>query len=127
MIQATGTIVSSNGIAKYVNPIINVNYNGSDKFIGVIVTAEVGEIKEKTQTYEVVEKEELENPDTNQYDGTVFTENIVTKTETIKYWDRVDSIQSFTTKERNPTFDKIEGDMLEQLRQAYTEVQFEIV
>ena len=106
MIQATGTIVGSNGIAKYTNPLINVNYNGSDKHIGVIVTAEVGEEKTKPSFHYENEK----------------------RIETTKiYWEKVDSIQSFTTKDRNPDFDKLQGDMLEQLRQTYPEVQFEIV
>lgn len=123
MIQATGIIVGSNGIAKYTNPLININFTSPNKNIGTIVTAEIGEEKETTQNYSVFEDREVinteEKPETEKVE--------VPKTETIKYWDKVDSIQMFTTKEVNPTFETLQAQMLNKLKEAYPTVQFEII
>jgi hypothetical protein len=124
MIQAKGIIVGSNGIAKYTDPLINVDYASPDKFIGLIVTAEIGEVKEKTQNYSVFEEKEIVNPETEELE-TVKVE--VPKTETINYWDKADTIASFTTKEEDPSFTTLQNQMLTKLKEAYPTVQFEIV
>jgi hypothetical protein len=44
MIQAKGTILSSDGVSEYVNPLINVYFNSSSKFQPTLGIAQVGKI-----------------------------------------------------------------------------------
>jgi hypothetical protein len=44
MIQAKGTILSSDGISEYVNPLINVYFNSISKFQPTLGIAQVGKI-----------------------------------------------------------------------------------
>jgi hypothetical protein len=44
MIQAKGTILSSDGVSEYVNPLINVYFNSSSKFEPTLGIAQVGKI-----------------------------------------------------------------------------------
>ena len=44
MIQATGTILSSDGVSEYVNPLINIYFNSSSKFQPTLGVAQVGKI-----------------------------------------------------------------------------------
>jgi hypothetical protein len=44
MIQANGVILDANGISEYVNPLINVYFNSSSKFVPTIGVAQVGKI-----------------------------------------------------------------------------------
>lgn len=44
MIQATGTILSSDGVSEYVNPLINIYFNSSSKFTPTLGVAQVGKI-----------------------------------------------------------------------------------
>jgi hypothetical protein len=59
MIQATGTVPSSNGIASYTNPLINVYLHTSSKFSPTIAVAQVGRITgqgEENENFEPVEQ-----------------------------------------------------------------------
>jgi hypothetical protein len=44
MIQANGIIKDSNGVTEYSNPLINVYFNSSSKFVPTIGVAQVGKI-----------------------------------------------------------------------------------
>jgi hypothetical protein len=44
MIQANGIIHDSNGVTEYPNPLINVYFNSSSKFVPSIGVAQVGKI-----------------------------------------------------------------------------------
>jgi hypothetical protein len=44
MIQAKGIIKDSNGVTEYANPLINVYFNSSSKFVPTIGVAQVGKI-----------------------------------------------------------------------------------
>jgi hypothetical protein len=59
MIQATGTVPSSNGIASYTNPLINVYLHTSSKFSPTIAVAQVGKIisqGEENENFDPVEQ-----------------------------------------------------------------------
>jgi hypothetical protein len=44
MIQANGIIKDINGVTEYVNPLINVYFNSSSKFVPTIGVAQIGKI-----------------------------------------------------------------------------------
>ena len=44
MIQAKGVILDANGVSEYINPLINVYFNSSSKFVPTIGVAQVGKI-----------------------------------------------------------------------------------
>jgi hypothetical protein len=50
MIQANGIIKDSNGVTEYVNPLINVYFNSSSKFVPTIGAAQVGKITGENET-----------------------------------------------------------------------------
>jgi hypothetical protein len=50
MIQAKGIIKDSNGVTEYANPLINVYFNSSSKFVPTIGVAQVGKIVEQNQS-----------------------------------------------------------------------------
>ena len=50
MIQATGTILSSDGVSEYVNPLINIYFNSSSKFTPTLGVAQVGKITGEGET-----------------------------------------------------------------------------
>jgi hypothetical protein len=70
MIQATGQIPCSNGIANFSNPVINVYLNTPNKYSPTIAVAQVGKILnrgEDNESFEIVEeictsKYEIKNP-----------------------------------------------------------------
>jgi len=45
MIQANGIIKDSNGVTEYSNPLINVYFNSSSKFVPTLGVAQVGKIE----------------------------------------------------------------------------------
>lgn len=102
MIKFTGKIVSSNGLSVYENGLINLNITMSDKFSGSYVVAEIGK--------------EQKIPYTTQ-------EGIDEKT----IWQRVEAINGFNTNVINPSFEQLQNEMLNLLKDKYTEVQFEIL
>ena len=50
MIQANGVILDANGVSEYSNPLINVYFNSSSKFVPTIGVAQVGKIVEQNQS-----------------------------------------------------------------------------
>ena len=44
MIQSNGVILDANGVSEYINPLINVYFNSSSKFVPTIGVAQVGKI-----------------------------------------------------------------------------------
>jgi hypothetical protein len=49
MIQAIGIIKDSNGVTEYANPLINVYFNSSSKFVPTIGVAQVGKLIPATE------------------------------------------------------------------------------
>ena len=49
MIQANGIIKDINGVTEYANPLINVYFNSSSKFVPTIGVAQVGKLVEATE------------------------------------------------------------------------------
>ena len=49
MIQANGIIKDSNGVTEYSNPLINVYFNSSSKFVPTIGVAQVGKINSESE------------------------------------------------------------------------------
>jgi hypothetical protein len=49
MIQANGIIKDSNGVTEYANPLINVYFNSSSKFVPTIGVAQVGKLIPATE------------------------------------------------------------------------------
>ena len=49
MIQAKGIIQDSNGVTEYSNPLINVYFNSSSKFVPTIGVAQVGKLTPATE------------------------------------------------------------------------------
>ena len=56
MIQANGIIKDSNGVTEYANPLINVYFNSSSKFVPTIGVAQVGKItgEGESESFEAV-------------------------------------------------------------------------
>ena len=56
MIQANGIIHDSNGVTEYSNPLINVYFNSSSKFVPTIGVAQVGKItgEGESESFEAV-------------------------------------------------------------------------
>jgi hypothetical protein len=56
MIQANGIIKDSNGVTEYSNPLINVYFNSSSKFVPTIGVAQVGKIsgEGKAESFNIV-------------------------------------------------------------------------
>jgi hypothetical protein len=56
MIQAKGTILSSDGVTEYANPLINVYFNSSSKFQPTIGAAQVGKIvsQDENKSFNIV-------------------------------------------------------------------------
>lgn len=50
MIQSTGIIPSTDGVSEYKNPIINVNMSDISKFSPTVGEAQVGILREATET-----------------------------------------------------------------------------
>jgi len=50
MIKSTGIIPSTDGVSEYKDPIINVNMNSGSKFTPTIGEAQVGKLREATET-----------------------------------------------------------------------------
>jgi hypothetical protein len=50
MIQANGIIKDANGVTEYANPLINVYFNSSSKFVPTIGVAQVGKLVTQDET-----------------------------------------------------------------------------
>jgi len=79
MIQANGTILSSDGVSEYVNPLINIYMNSSSKFQPTIGVAQVGKIvgEGETESFNAVAQVGtynyiLENPSFEQVQAVVL-------------------------------------------------------
>lgn len=79
MIQANGIIKDSNGVSEYVNPLINVYFNSSSKFVPTIGVAQVGKIvmQGDSESFNIVAQigtynYTLENPSFDQVQNIVL-------------------------------------------------------
>jgi hypothetical protein len=80
MIQANGIIKDSNGVSEYVNPLINVYFNSSSKFVPTIGVAQVGKIvmQGDSESFNIVAQigtynYTLENPSFEEVQQVVLT------------------------------------------------------
>ena len=79
MIQANGIIKDLNGVSEYVNPLINVYFNSSSKFVPTIGVAQVGKIvmQGDSESFNIVAQigtynYTLENPSFDQVQNIVL-------------------------------------------------------
>jgi hypothetical protein len=79
MIQAKGIIQDSNGVTEYSNPLINVYFNSSSKFVPTIGVAQVGKItgEGEAESFNIVAQigtyeYTLENPSFEQVQNVVL-------------------------------------------------------
>ena len=80
MIQANGIIKDLNGVSEYVNPLINVYFNSSSKFVPTIGVAQVGKIvmQGDSESFNIVAQigtynYTLENPSFEEVQQVVLT------------------------------------------------------
>jgi hypothetical protein len=80
MIQANGIIKDSNGVTEYANPLINVYFNSSSKFVPTIGVAQVGKLvgANESETFETIAnigtyEYTLENPSFENVQNVVLT------------------------------------------------------
>ena len=79
MIQAKGIIQDINGVTEYVNPLINVYFNSSSKFVPTIGVAQVGKItgENEAESFNIVAQigtyeYTLQNPSFEEVQQIVF-------------------------------------------------------